>query len=531
MATRTWVAVTLCFLIWFAYLKFLAPPPPVHNSPEKQDSKAPITPQISNSTSLIPEPILGSESAVLENEAIKVSFSQTGGKVHRVELKKFRENIKKDSHLISPINPHSAPLIFNTHFTDPVLRELGESNHDTVQGDNTVSFSTKSPGSRISVRKGFSIQEHSYLVDYTLNIGFPPGSKSDWGYLVLPVGAATAPFDANDPMNSWESVWYLNESVSRKNLDKSDKPEEVIQGNFGWLSFGNRYFVSVAVHDSGINPDLILVESAHFKGGYIKYPLILKDKRDHFELKLRYYIGPKDHQHLAQVKGLVELIDYGMFAFVAFPLLDLLRFFNKFANNFGVAIIILTIFVKILFYPLSLKSSRSMKSMQKLQPQIQILKEKYAEDKERFNREQIALFKAHKVNPAGGCLPILVQLPVFIALYSVLANSIELFHAPFFGWIQDLSAKDPFYIYPVLMGLAMLVQQKLTPTAGLDPMQAKMMYFMPVIFSFMMLSLPSGLTMYIFVSTLLGIIQQAIMMRDGNKDPTSLVTAHPTTKG
>jgi YidC/Oxa1 family membrane protein insertase len=151
---------------------------------------------------------------------------------------------------------------------------------------------------------------------------------------------------------------------------------------------------------------------------------------------------------------------------------------------------------------------KSMKEMQKLQPKIQALKEKYKDDQQKLNQEQMALFKAHKVNPAGGCLPMLVQLPVFIALYAVLGNSIELFHAPFFGWIQDLSTKDPFYVYPVLMGLAMLLQQKMTPNAGVDPTQQKMMYFMPVIFTFMMINLPSGLTLYIFVSTLLGVAQQ-----------------------
>ena len=149
--------------------------------------------------------------------------------------------------------------------------------------------------------------------------------------------------------------------------------------------------------------------------------------------------------------------------------------------------------------------------MQKLQPQIAAIKEKHKDDQKKLNEEQMALFKVHKVNPAGGCLPMLVQLPVFIALYAVLGNSIELFHAPFFGWIQDLSTKDPFYIYPVLMGAAMFLQQKMTPSAGMDPAQQKMMYFMPVIFTFMMINLPSGLTLYIFVSTLLGVLQQGAL--------------------
>ena len=139
--------------------------------------------------------------------------------------------------------------------------------------------------------------------------------------------------------------------------------------------------------------------------------------------------------------------------------------------------------------------------------------------------EQMALFRTHKVNPAGGCLPMLVQLPVFIALYAVLGNSIELFHAPFFGWVQDLSSKDPFYIYPILMGLSMLAQQKMTPAAGMDATQQKVMLLMPVIFTFIMLNLPAGLRMYIFLSTILGVLQQMLINREGNTAAPGLVTS------
>jgi YidC/Oxa1 family membrane protein insertase len=152
------------------------------------------------------------------------------------------------------------------------------------------------------------------------------------------------------------------------------------------------------------------------------------------------------------------------------------------------------------------------------------LKEKYKDDAQRFGQEQMALFKAHKVNPAGGCLPMLVQLPVFIALYAVLGNSIELFHAPFFGWIQDLSARDPFYIFPVLMGISMFLQQRMTPAAGMDPTQQKIMHLMPVVFSFIMFNLPSGLTIYIFLSTILGVLQQYINNRE-SVPATGLVTS------
>ncbi|MFM8313620.1 MAG: membrane protein insertase YidC, partial [Deltaproteobacteria bacterium] len=304
--------------------------------------------------------------------------------------------------------------------------------------------------------------------------------------------------------------FYQNDEIKRLTLEKLRKENEVVnQGHTEWLGFGNRYFSSVVVtQDSPINPDVVYKKTENFNGAYLRYPLVLKDGQKELNFSLKFYVGPKDFNELSKVPGLKQLIDFGTFKVFAYPLLSILRFFYKFINNYGVAIILLTLLVRALFYPLSQKSMKSMKEMQKLQPKIAVLKEKYKDDQKKLNEEQMALFKAHKVNPAGGCLPMLVQLPVFIALYAVLGNSIELFHAPFFGWIHDLSSRDPFYIYPILMGLAMLLQQKMTPSSGMDPVQQKMMYFMPVIFTFMMINLPSGLTLYIFVSTLLGVAQQ-----------------------
>ncbi len=366
------------------------------------------------------------------------------------------------------------------------------------------------------------------MIKNSIQIQFPDGEKRNWGNLIIPVGTAALQYDLNDPLKSWEVVSYQNESVVRTPYNDL-KEEKILQGSTEWISFGNRYFASALIHGSGINPDIGLVSNEKFSGGYLSYPLNLKPSQKEISIEILIYGGPKEYEELSKTKGLKQLIDYGMFSSIAYPLLVLLKFFNKFAHNYGIAIILLTLLVRAIFYPLSLKSYRSMKSLQKLQPQIAVLKEKYKEDKERFNREQLALFKAHKVNPAGGCLPMLVQLPVFIALYAVLGNSIELFQAPFFGWIKDLSTRDPYYIYPILMGISMFIQQKMTPTVGMDPMQAKMMLLMPVIFTFIMLNLPSGLTVYIFLSTILGILQQLAINKDSKKQELIPVKTAPST--
>ena len=243
-----------------------------------------------------------------------------------------------------------------------------------------------------------------------------------------------------------------------------------------------------------------------------------------FNLNYTTFAGPKSFNTLQTIdEDLTQVIDYGMFSFIAKPILWLLKFLQTFIGNWGLAIIVLTIIVRLIVMPFNVYSYKSMKVMQKLQPEMNRIRERYkdksAEEKLQMNAEIMGLMKTHKANPLGGCLPMLLQLPVFIALYAVLGQSIELYQAPFGLWIHDLSLRDPFFVLPVLMGITMFVQQKITPST-MDPAQAKIMMWMPVIFAFFMISLPSGLTLYIFVSTLFGIIQQFIFMRDRNAAKT-----------
>lgn len=245
------------------------------------------------------------------------------------------------------------------------------------------------------------------------------------------------------------------------------------------------------------------------------------------------YIGPKEYYRLKALGvGLEKSIYFGGFPlpqaygglpmeWIAVPILWLLGWFYHYTHNYGVAIILLTILTKVVFFPLTLKSMRSMKAMQALQPQINALRSKYKSDPQRIQRETMELYREHRVNPLGGCLPMIVQIPVFYALYVALSVSVEMQNAPFicfghlFGmhlWICDLAAQDPTYILPILMGVSMFVQQKMTPTMG-DPRQAKMMLLMPVVFTFMFLNLPSGLVLYWTLSNVLQIAQQLYMER------------------
>jgi YidC/Oxa1 family membrane protein insertase len=220
------------------------------------------------------------------------------------------------------------------------------------------------------------------------------------------------------------------------------------------------------------------------------------------------YAGPKEHDRLKTLGvGLEHIIDFGFFSILARPLFWILKFFYKIVGNYGWAIIILTVLTRIPFIPIVNRGQKSMKKLQQLQPKLKEIQQKYKKDPKRMQEEMMKLYKKHKVNPMSGCLPILIQIPVFFALYKVLLVAIELRGAPFMFWIKDLSMKDPYYILPIVMGITMFVQQKMTPAAT-DTQQQKIMNFLPLIFTFLFLNFPSGLVLYWLVSNILGIAQQ-----------------------
>jgi len=231
------------------------------------------------------------------------------------------------------------------------------------------------------------------------------------------------------------------------------------------------------------------------------------------EVGASLYVGPKTQDRLADIAEHLDLtIDYGWLWWVAQPLFWLLDFIHGFVGNWGVAIIFLTILIKLAFFKLSATSYRSMANMRKVAPKMQEIKEKYGDNREKLGQEMMKLYKEEKINPLGGCLPILVQMPVFIALYWVLMESVELRQAPFFLWIEDMSVMDPYFILPLIMGASMFIQMKLNPTPP-DPMQARVMQFMPIIFTIFFLWFPAGLVLYWVVNNILSIAQQYVITK------------------
>ena len=318
-------------------------------------------------------------------------------------------------------------------------------------------------------------------------------------------------------------VAMVNGKVEEIKEKKFRKEELPLSGDIQWFgsSMGEKnvedkmrkpFFVSIIVPRENEGMDLkIGMKDEKLMYSRAVYPARSIPGGGEAVYSYEIYLGPKVIPFLKELNvGAEKVVSYGWFTAIAKILLLFVNLTHKVTKNYGVDIIIISILLKVLFWPLTKKSYVSMKEMQKVQPEMAMLREKYKDDKARLNREMMNLYKRRKVNPLGGCLPMVVQIPIFFALYWALMGSIELRHAPFILWINDLSYRDPIYISPILMGASMLWQQRMTPTMG-DPRQAKMMMLMPIIFTFLFLSFPSGLVLYWLVTNMLTIGQQYLI--------------------
>jgi len=289
------------------------------------------------------------------------------------------------------------------------------------------------------------------------------------------------------------------------------------KGEIEWYSLEGEYFAVLLIPPPSERNLALTVkgnEKNILKADEVTSPVSIPPGQA-VKMPYRIYVGPKDIDRLKELGvGADKLVDFGFFAIVAKPLLWFLKLTNTVTKNFGIDIIILSILIKIVFLPLTQISFKSMKEMQKVQPEMARLKETYKNDKARLQQEIMLLYKRRKINPMSGCLPMLIQIPVFIALYNALQIAIEMRHAPFFLWIKDLCAKDPIYITPLIMGATMVIQQKMTPTSA-DPAQAKMFMLMPIMFTFLFLNFPSGLVIYWLINNVLSIAHQYYLNKRG----------------
>lgn len=326
-------------------------------------------------------------------------------------------------------------------------------------------------------------------------------------------GSLTMPTYMGGAYSSSEDKYekYAFDKMQEKNLSVNTKA--------GWIAMLQHYFVSAWVPDQ--NAENHLYSRTNNDGtasiGY-RGPVTTIAPNSQAIIKSNLWTGPKNQEEMAATaKNLDLTVDYGWAWFIADKLFWLLTHIQKLVSNWGIAIICVTIVVKTLLYPLTKAQYTSMAKMRMLQPRLQEMRERFGDDRQRMSQETMKLYKEEKVNPMGGCLPILIQMPIFIALYWTFMEAVELRHAPFFGWIQDLSAQDPYYIMPLLMGASMFLLQKMSPTPVADPMQQKVMMFMPVIFTGFFLFFPSGLVLYWITSNTITIVQQWLIYRNLEK--------------
>jgi len=368
--------------------------------------------------------------------------------------------------------------------------------------------------SGMSVTKRFTFNKGSYSVDvdYVINNNTANSvSVQMYGQLkqstVVASGGGMLPTYRGAAFSTTEDRYekYDFDDIQEANLNK------VTSG--GWVAMLEHYFVSAWVPKAEDTNQLYTTYSNNFEAvvGF-KAPAVTIDAGQQGTTSAIFYVGPKDQAVLEKIAPNLDLtIDYGFLWMISQPLFWLLLTIQSFVSNWGVAIIIITLIVKGVMYPLTKAQYTSMAKMRDLAPKMAQLKERFGDDRQKMSQATMEMYRKEKVNPAGGCLPLLLQMPIFLALYWVFLESVELRHAPFIFWIQDLSAMDPFFVLPILMGASMYVMQKMQPMTIQDPMQQKIMQYMPVVFSIFMAWFPSGLVLYWFISNVVSIVQMKVI--------------------
>jgi YidC/Oxa1 family membrane protein insertase len=377
-----------------------------------------------------------------------------------------------------------------------------------------------------AVEKVYTFHRNSYLIDVAFELMNASGNPiAAYAYYQI-VRDDKAPAGESRMMYVYTGpVYYTAERAFHK-LDfsdvekgKADLPKEAIDG---WIGMMQHYFTSVWLPADKAPREYYarkLPDGLYAAGVIVATPQAAPG--DTASVSVKLFSGPQEQNRLKKAApGLDLVVDYGWLAIIAWPLFAVLEFFHRWSGNWGVAIILLTILIKLLFFPLSAASYKSMAKMKLVTPRLTKIREMYGNDRAKMNQAMMELYKTEKINPLGGCFPILVQIPVFIALYWVLLAAIELRHAPFILWIKDLSAQDPYYVLPVLMAASMVLQTRMNPVPP-DPVQAKVMQFMPYVFSVFFFFFPAGLVLYWLVNNILSIAQQWQIQRLFNRDKTA----------
>jgi YidC/Oxa1 family membrane protein insertase len=465
-------------------------------------------------------PLQTGERIKVQTDLVYAEIDTLGGDVRRLELLRHHDTQDKSKNFTlledDPKRLYIAQsgLMGNDLPTHKTLFSTATTQYKLAEGANELQVKLTWAGANgVMVDKIFIFRKGSYVVDVVYEISNGGSTRLEPHSYFQLVRNGQPPIGDPKFITTYTGPAVYTEKDKFQKLNFSDiekdKATYAKQSNDGWVAMIQLYFLSAwlpandqpreyyakKLGDDLYNVGVVLPVGSIEPGGNKKVTVPL-------------YAGPQEQDHLSKVApGLDLVVDYGILTVISAPLFWVLAWLNKLVQNWGVAIILLTILIKLAFYPLSAKSYRSMAQMRVLGPKLQKLKEQYGDDRQRLHTAMMELYKTEKVNPLGGCLPVVVQIPVFIALYWALLNSVEMRQAPFMLWINDLSVPDPYYILPIVMGITMIIQTKLNPTPP-DPIQAKVMMIMPIAFSVFFFFFPAGLVLYWVVNNVLSIAQQ-----------------------
>src|SRR5687767_10077265 len=465
-------------------------------------------------------------------DLIVAEIDTLGGTLKRVELLRHKDSkdLSKNLVLLGPEHHYEAqsglageggPNHRTLWRAEPGERALGAGRDEVT----LVLSAAARDGAQ--VRKTYTFKRDSYVIDVALEVqNGATAPLSAYAYFQL-THDGKPETNTNTVAETFGAQSFIGfavytderafEKVYPSDLDKG-KADHVKQATNGWLAFVQHYFVSAWLPPQGLPRDYFAERRPD--GTYaarVMVPLSVAPGASS-TVKVPLYVGPQEQRRLqAAAPGLDLVVDYGWLAIIAWPLFWLLEKFHALSGNWGVAIILLTVLIKIVFFPLSAASYKSMAKMKLITPRLTKIREMYAHDRQKMNQAMMELYKTEKINPLGGCFPILVQIPVFIALYWVLLAAIELRHAPFMLWITDLSALDPYYVLPILMTGTMILQTRMNPVPP-DPVQARVMQIMPFVFSIFFFFFPAGLVLYWLVNNILSIAQQWQIQRMFDRD-------------
>lgn len=520
------VVTYLLFSQWQAEKAPAQQPVTISQGQENSDGNADFVPESSNTLSNITQPSATSAKLItVATDEYTMKINSQGGDIVEVKLKKF-DTEQGNGIPFTLLQNGKQKYIAQSGLTgangiDRIIKgrpiyKSAQSNYEltndnlivdlTFQGDNGL-FVTK--------RFTFKANDYSVNVEYIINNNTVNSvSVQMYGQLKQ---STVALADSSMMLPTYRGAAFSTTEDRYEKYDFDDIKDanlsKVTAG--GWVAMLEHYFVSAWVPNAETTNELYTTYSDNYEAvvGF-KAPAITIDAGQVGKTSAIFYVGPKDQYVLDEIAPNLGLtIDYGFLWMISKPLFWLLLSIQSVVINWGVAIIIITLIVKGVMYPLTKAQYTSMAKMRDLAPKMAQLKERFGDDRQKMSQATMEMYRKEKVNPAGGCLPLLLQMPIFLALYWVLLESVELRHAPFVFWIQDLSAMDPYFVLPILMGISMYVMQKMQPMTIQDPMQQKIMQYMPVVFSIFMAWFSSGLVLYWFISNVVSIIQMKIIFK------------------